>query len=87
VEFVQCSRWRLVIFHHVQGSQSQSVWRRAFSGRLSEPSASSTTRVKSRMMLEAVHPREHSELAGTLERCLGYHPLQDRLSQSRSAAV
>jgi hypothetical protein len=25
------------------------------------------------------HPREHSELAGTLERCLGYHPLQDCL--------
>jgi len=24
-------------------------------------------------------PREHSELAGTLERRLGYHPLQDRL--------
>jgi hypothetical protein len=25
------------------------------------------------------HPREHSELAGTLDRCLGHHPLQDRL--------
>ena len=25
------------------------------------------------------HSREHSELAGTLERCLGYHPLQDCL--------
>jgi hypothetical protein len=25
------------------------------------------------------HSREHSELAGTLDRCLGYHPLQDHL--------
>ena len=25
------------------------------------------------------HSREHSQLAGTLERCLGYHPLQDCL--------
>jgi len=25
------------------------------------------------------HPREHSDLAGTLERCFGHHPLQDRL--------
>ena len=25
------------------------------------------------------HSREHGELAGTPERCLGYHPLQDRL--------
>ena len=28
------------------------------------------------------HSRKHSELAGTLERCLGRHPLEDRLEPS-----